>query len=81
MILTKQKRFLPRSSLKSVDVGNYPELSVKAMYKEFVTRADVEPYMPPKINKGRQADKEYFFNVVNTLHEEELQSMLDHANA
>ena len=36
--------------------------------------------MPPKIHKGRQCDKEYFWNVVNSLFEDEVSAILDHAN-
>ena len=80
MILTKEKRFLPKNAVKEVDVGNYPELAVKKIYNEFTDRPDTKPYMPPKINKGRQLDKEYFWNVVNSLYEDELGAILDHAN-
>ena len=80
MILQKEKRLLPKSAVKEVDVGNYPELAVKKLYREFADRPDVKPYMPPKINKGRQCDKFYFWNIVNSLYESELEAMLDFAN-
>ena len=54
---------------------------MKNLYAEFAQREAVKPYMPPKVTKSKQVDKEYFFNIVNTLYEEELQSMLVHANA
>ena len=36
--------------------------------------------MPPKINQGRQVDKEYFWNIVNTLFEDEVDAMVSHAH-
>ena len=39
----------------------------------------MKPYFPDKLSKGKQMDKTYFFNVVNTLYEEELRAILDHA--
>ena len=48
-----EKRLLPRAEVKFVDVGHYPEVSVKNMYEEFAKRPQVVLYMPPKINKGR----------------------------
>lgn len=36
--------------------------------------------MPPKINKGRQCDKVYFWNVVNSICKDELDAILQHAN-
>ena len=80
MILCGQKRLLRRVEIKPVDVEHYPEISVKGLYSEFADRADVAFYMPPKINKGRQCDKEYFWTVVNTLYEQEVEAMVGHAN-
>ena len=81
MILNGEKRLLTLKELKPVDVGNYPEISVKKLYAEFAERETMKPYLPPKIPKSRQMDKEYFFNVVNTLFEDELKSILEYANA
>ena len=80
MILTGEKLLLSKSQVKPVDVGHYPELSVKAMYEDFAKRPEVAPYLPPKLHKGRQCDKEYFWNVVNTLFEEEVTAIVTHAN-
>ena len=52
MILNGEKKLIAKADVKPVDVGHFPELSVKAMYDDFNTREDVIPYMPPKINKG-----------------------------
>ena len=57
MILSGEKKLLQKNVVKPVDVGNYPEVSVKALYKEFADRPEILPYMPPKINKGRSCDK------------------------
>ena len=72
MILTGEKKLLPLAELKPVEVGNFPEVSVNALYKDFAERPTVAPYMPPKITKGKGLDKTFFFNVISTLHEEEL---------
>ena len=80
MILSGEKKLLALKQLKSVNVGHYLELSVKKLYEDFANRDSVRPYMPPKVGKGKTINKTYFWNVVNTLHEEELQSMLKFAN-
>ena len=67
--------------LKTVDVGHYPEISVKGLYAEFADRPTVKPYMPPKQSKSRQIDKTYFFNIVNSQHEDELTAILRHAKS
>ena len=53
MILSGEKKLLPKADVKWVDVGHYPEISVKALYAEFAEREDIKVYLPPKINKGR----------------------------
>ena len=76
MVLNGEKKLLPLKGLKVVEMGHYPELSVKKLFAEFANRAEVKIYMPPYVGKGKQIEKKYFFNVVNTLHEDELQSMI-----
>ena len=81
MILAGEKRLLPKQEVKPVDAGYYPELSVKARYAEYAGRPEIQPFLPPKINKGRSCDKTYFWNVVNTVTEGEVEAMVDHANS
>ena len=63
------------------NVGHYPKISVKSLYDEFAKRPEVEPYMPPKVHKGRTLDKKYFWDVVGTLFPDEVDAMVKHANS
>ena len=76
-----EKKFVPLSELKPVDAGHFPEVSVKGLYEDFANRPEIKKYMPPKVNKGRTLNKEYFFNIVSTFANQELQEILQHANA
>ena len=58
-----------------------PELSVKTLYAEYAERPEIKPYLPPKLYKGRSCDKSYFWNVVNTVTEGEVEAMVHHANS
>lgn len=80
-ILSGDKKLMKLKNLKTVNVGFYPEVSVKNLYDDYSSRADVKPYLPDKLPVGKQMDKEYFFNIVNTLYEEELQMMMQYANS
>jgi len=80
MVLAGEKDFMPLSDLRAVEVGHYPEVSVKHMYDEFSVRTEISKYMPPKLNKGRTLDKEYFFNIVHSHYGKELQSIIKHAS-
>ena len=81
MILTGEKKLLSMKELRPIAVPNHPELAVTKLYQEFASRTVIAVYMPPKICKGRQLDKEYFWNIVNTVCPGEIQAMLEHANA
>ena len=80
MVLKGEKRFLPQSEVKSCDVGHYPEVSVKALYEEYAQRKEVEPYMPPKLHKGRTLNKKYFWDVVGSIFPDEISSTIQYAN-
>ena len=72
---------MPKKKIQPVDAGCYPELSVNKLYAEYEDRPEIKPYLPPKVNKGRTCDKTYFWNVVNTITEGEVESMVDYANS
>ena len=44
-----------------------------------MTLDGVKDYLPDKYHKGRVCDREYMFNVVNTLHENVVTEILNHA--
>ena len=69
------------ADLKPVNVGHWPEVSVKNLYNEFITRTDVALHCPPTNDKKRPIDKTYLFNIINTFHGDELQKIIRHANA
>ena len=56
-------------------------MSVKNLYDEYGTRPDIKIHIPDKLHKGKSMEKEYFFNIVNTLFPEELQTIVAHANS
>jgi len=51
-----------------IDVPKYNEFSVKNLYKNLLSLENMEKYFPDKYPKGRLCDREYMFNVANTLH-------------
>ena len=53
MILKGEKRLLPKSAVKPVDVPAYPELSIEKMMADFGEREDVAVYLPPRVAKNR----------------------------
>lgn len=62
-----------------VKVTKYDELSVKKLYSKFLTLPQFHEYMPRKYAKGRQCDRDYMFNVANTLHQDVITELVNHA--
>ena len=53
---------------------------MKSLYDEFAERPEVQPYMPPKLHKGRTLSKRYFWDVVGTVYPDEVEAIIRHAN-
>ena len=67
MVIAGEKHFIDLAHVKSVEVGNYPELAVKHLYDSFASRPQLQPYFPPKVSEGRSLSKGYFFCLLNTF--------------
>jgi len=80
-ILNGSKKLLKLTQIKPVNVGNFPEVSVKHLFEEFSGRPEIAVYMPPVTSKKmKQLDRKYFFTVVNTFFPEEMSDIIQHAN-
>ena len=78
-VFSGQKKLLKLREVKFVQVTKYDELSVKNLYDNFMTLEGMNLYFPDKYPKGRQCDREYMFNVANTLYEEITTELIQHA--
>ena len=79
-VLAGEKDLLHRSDVNEISVPQYEELSVKALYPQFAKDAKFMSLFPDKYPKGKGPPRDYFFNVLNTLHPEYLQNVMNHAN-
>ena len=81
-ILSGEKKLLKLTQIKPVNAGNFPEVSVKNLFKEFSIRPEIVPYMPPiTTKKMKQLDRKYFFTVVNSFFPEEIYDIIHHASS
>ena len=78
-ILKGTKKLLKLREVKFVQVVKYDELAVKHLYEKLLTLPLMAEYFPNKYPKGRQCDRDYMFNVANTLHEEVVTELVQHA--
>ena len=78
-IFKEEKKLFKISEIKHIQVPKYDELSIKNLYGKFMKLPNVKYYFPDTYPKGRQADREYTFNIVNTLHPEILKELIEYA--
>ena len=79
-IFSGQKKLLKLREVKFVNVTRFDELSVKNLYGRYMELEGFKFYFPTKYPKGRQCEREYMWNVANTLYEDITQEMIQHAN-
>ena len=78
-IFGEQKLLIRKKHVQFIDVPKYDELSVKNLYDKLITLGDMRMYFPDTYPKGRQCDRDYMFNVANTLHPGIVQELIEHA--
>ena len=66
-IFSERKCLMKKKDVLYIEVPKYDELSVKNMYDKLLKLPGMAEYFPEKYPKGRQCDREYLFNVANTL--------------
>ncbi len=66
-VLTEEKELLLIKDVRFINVPMYDELEVKRLYPEMQNSSDFTKFFPDKMPKGRLPDRDYFFNVMNTV--------------
>ena len=79
-VLVGKKDLLRKSVVVTVMVPHYDELSVRRLWPDLKKDPDFSKYFPSKFPKDKGPPREYFFNVLNTVHPEYLQQLMAHAN-
>jgi hypothetical protein len=62
-----------------VKVKHYDELSVKRLWDKMKERAEFMKYMPYNEEKKKLPNRQYFFNVFNTIHNKQVMDMVYNA--
>ena len=78
-VFAGKKKLLKLKEKIEVCVTRFDELSVKSLYDDFMKLEGVHYYFPDTYPKGRVCDREYMFNIVNTLHEDIVMEIIEHA--
>ena len=78
-VLAGTKALLPLNQVKRVNMPPFDELSVKDLWPQMLGHEEFMRYFPSKFPKGRQPDRSYFFNCLNTVMEEYVSHIIRHA--
>ena len=79
-VLVGQKQLMKKTDVKSVQVPQYDELSVRHLWPEMKKDAHFLSFFPSKYPKDKGPPRDYFFNVLHTLYPEYLQQLMSNAN-
>ena len=80
-VFLEEKRLLELRQVTHCTVPKYDELSVKKFWPLMQKDAAFMLYMPNPTPDGRLPEREYFWNVLNTLQTKYVQRLIEHANA
>ena len=75
-MLQGEKDFLKMSEVRFTNIPSFSEIGVKYIYDSAMTLPRMKKYFPDKLPKSRTMDKEYFYNVFNTLHPEDVKLLV-----
>lgn len=59
---------------------HYDELSVKALWPQFKQDTEFTQYFPDTYPIGKGPPRQYFFDILNTVHPDYLEQVMKHAN-
>ena len=71
---------MKKAVIQQVVVPYYDELSVKNLWPQFSKDPEFTQYFPDKYPVGKGPPRQYFFDILNTVHPDFLQQMMNHAN-
>ena len=79
-VLRDDKKLFMATDLKKIYVPKYDELSVKNLWPKLQKNSEFMRYMPDKLPDGRLPDREYLFNVLNSVRPTYCQNLIEFAN-
>ena len=79
-LLAEEKKLLELRQVVHVNVPHYDELSVKKFWPLMQQDPAFMQYMPDPTPDGRLPEREFFWNVFNTLQTEYVGQLIAHAN-
>ena len=79
-MFAEEKQLLRKEEVAFIEVPFYDELAVKHIWPQFAGDEQMLKFFPDEYPQGKGPPREYFYNVLNTVHPDYLHQMLEHAN-
>lgn len=79
-VFAEKKKLMTLVEVMFINVPYFDELSIKALWPDMKNNEQFMLFFPDELPKGRLPDRDYFFNILNTLQGEYLRALIDHAN-
>ena len=79
-VFAGKKQLMERSKVNFIQVPHYDELSVRRLWPDLKKDAQFASYFPSVYAKDKGPPRDYFYNILNTVHPEYLQKVMIHAN-
>ena len=79
-MLAGKKQLLKKKQVSHINVTRYDELSVKSLFPQFKGDKEFLQYFPDTYPKNKGPPREYFFDILNTVHPEYLEQVMQHAD-
>ena len=80
-VLAEEKMLMPISQVRFINVPHYDEVSVKQLWPKMKELEYFKKFFPDKLPQGRLPNRDYFFNIMNTICNEYVTQLIKHANA
>ena len=79
-VFCEKKDLLKMNEVHFCNPPAYDEIGVKALYDKVIKQPNMAKFFPDKLPKGRQMDRSYMYNIWNTVHQDQVQAVIEHAN-
>jgi hypothetical protein len=79
LVFAGKKDLIPQAQIRPINVPKYDELSTRALIAEVMGNKELAKFFPEQRTACDLPDREYFFNVINTVEPNYLQTLIKHA--
>ena len=78
-IFAGSSKLMKLKDVKFIQVGKYDELAISKVYHSLLDLDGMKPYFPSAYPKGRKCDRDYMWNIANSLYPDVVKQLVEHA--